>query len=409
MCGRIAGTPVVAVHPVGGNLDTASYVRTVIGAICFGYVAGADGILDPGGDELWCICRIGDGDAADAMATGQFSTSPAVVFAPDSGSEKLRLEDGTSILFEGRPAIVDHLAAVINAGVWDKGGTAELGIRVDSTKEQSDMPTAEQPAQDLRKDANAGIEPDKFLAALDAAIGKHMKPLADRMDAIERAGKRADAEADPEREQWMREDAAQCARDDAAENEEREKLERNGAAKEVAADAARKARRDRVQARKDMQRRHDTAALTTAQAAAERDTHAKNLDVQARANSVAHAWGMAAPPPMQGEATLAYRVRLARHHQQYCTEPSFKTLDLGALAAVQPAALDGIERRIYANSLAASANPIGVDDRLIQRTRTNPDTGHRITEFHGRHTFIWGLKRPSMRATAFLVRNGRAA
>ena len=52
---------------------------------------------------------------------------------------------------------------------------------------------------------------------------------------------------------------------------------------------------------------------------------------------------------MQGEKTLAYRVRLLRHHQRHCTEPSFKGLDLGALAAAQPAALDGIERRIYAD------------------------------------------------------------
>ena len=395
MRSQIAGVPVVTLHPENGNLDSVTYAQTVIGAICFGYVAGADGILSDTGDELWCIARIGDDAAADAMATGQFSTSPAVVFAADSGNATLGLQDGTQILFEGRPAVIDHLAAGINAGVWDRGGPP-TGIRTDSAQEQN----MDDPVQDNRTDAHPGIEPDKLLTTLDA--------ISKRLDAIEKGGHRTND--DPERAEWLREDSAACARDDAEEARETERLEREeGKSKEVAADAARKARRDRWQARKDMQRRHDSVALTTAQAAAARETENANYDVQARADSVARAWGMTAPPPMQGEATLAYRVRLARHYQQYCTEPSFKSLDLGALAAVQPAAMDGIERKIYADSLAASANPVGEDDRLVRRTRTNPDTGHRITEFHGRRTFIWHLKRPSMRATAFMVPNNRAA
>ena len=218
-----------------------------------------------------------------------------------------------------------------------------------------------------------------------------------------KGGKRADA--DPERDEWMREDAAQCALDDETEAKERDKLTREfGQAEPVAADAARKARRDRVKARRDAAgRRMDSAALTTAEAARLREQAAANADAQARADSVAQSWGERAPAPMQGETPIAYRVRLLRHHQPHCTEPSFKDLDLGALAATAPLALDGVERRIYADSVAASANPIGPDDRLIQRTKIDPDSGHRITEFFGRKTFIHALKRPSMRATAFLI------
>ena len=197
-----------------------------------------------------------------------------------------------------------------------------------------------------------------------------------------------------------------CARDDAEEASERERLQASGEPEETAADKARGARKDRMKRRSDAMkaaRPFGSAALTAADAARSREETVANADVQARADAVAGAWGERAPPPMQSERTLAYRVRLARHHQQFCTEPNFKGLDLAALAATQPAAFDGIESRIYADSLAASANPMAEDDRLIQRTRVDPDTGHRVTTFHGRRTFIHHLKRPSMRATAFLV------
>ena len=79
MCARLAGVPVVAVHPKTGALDTDAYVRTVIGAITTGYVAGADGILSSAGDELWCIARINDAGAAEAMATGELSAVTAAI------------------------------------------------------------------------------------------------------------------------------------------------------------------------------------------------------------------------------------------------------------------------------------------------------------------------------------------
>jgi hypothetical protein len=398
MCARIAGVPVIAVHPKGA-LDTDAYLRTVIGAIAFGYVAGSDGVLSDTGDELWCIARINDAGAADAMGTGQFSTSPAVLFGPDDGNMTLRLQDGTSILFEGRPSTIDHLAALIDAGVWDRGGP-RAGIRADS--QETETVTTETVA----KDSSPGEMPDKTLAALDA-MQKRLDAMESRDKAREDSERRA--RMDAERAGWEREDAAACARDDAEEASEAAELERNGEPKEVAADKARAARRDRVKARKDAARRHD-AAISTADAAARRKTDSDNLEVQARVDSVCQAWGTRAPPPMQGEATNAYRVRLMRHHQQYCTEPSFKELDLFALAASQPAVLDGIERRIYADSVAAANNPtFGPEDTLMPRSHLDADTGHRITEWRGRHTFIHFLKQPSMRATEFLTPRNRAA
>ena len=396
MCERLAGVPLVLLHPPKGTLDSKTFEQSVIGTLAFGYIATPGGIQDDAGTELWAMCRVYDADAIAALKTGKLSTSPAVSFSPAAGNETVKLQDGSHVLLEKTPDALSHLA-VVPAGVWDRGAEPS-GVRIDSTEEK---PMAEQPAQEIKPDESLGEPVDKLLRHLDSKFDA----LNRRMDAIE--GKRADA--DPERDEWNREDAAACAHDDATEAREREEMENRGEAKQVAADKARQARRDRVRARQDMQRRQDSAALTTAQAAALREQSAANADVQARADHVASAWGERAPAPMQGETTLGYRVRLLRHHQQHCTEPSFKALDLGALAAAQPLALDGIETRIYADSVAASANPIGPDDRLIHRTRVDPDTGHRITEFFGRRTFIYGLKRPSMAVTAFMTPRNRAA
>jgi hypothetical protein len=412
MCDRLAGLPLVFLHPPTGNLDSETFERSVVGTLAFGYVATPDGIEAPTGTELWAMCRVYDQDAIRALSSGELSTSPAVSFPPQAGNKTITLQDGSHVLREGLPDALSHLA-IVTAGVWDRGA-GPSGVRIDSTEGRTTMATAtaEQPAQDIKDDAAGNI--DRLLKHLDSKFDAMHK----RMDAIEQGSKRSDLDfgsfsnhdaADPEREQWHREDAAQCARDDAEEATEREKMEKEGAAKQVAADKARAMRRDRVRARRDAtQRRQDSAVLTTAQAAALRQQSADNADAQARADAVCGAWGERAPAPMSGETPLNYRVRLARHHQTHCTEPSFKALDLGALAATQPAAFDGIETKIYADSVAASANPIGPDDRLVARTRQLPG-GHQVTEFFGRRTFIWHLKRPSMRGVAFLTPNSRTA
>ena len=397
MCDRLAGVPLIFLHPKKGELDSKTFEQSVIGTLAFGYVATPEGVADDAGTELWTMARVYSADAIAALKTGELSTSPAVSFSPKAGNETIKLQDGSHVLLEKTPDALSHLA-VVPAGVWDRGA-GPSGVRIDSTEGNKTMP-AEQPAQDIKPDAALGEKIDNMLTKLDS--------VSKRLDALEKPGARADG--DQERDEWLREDAAGCARDDAEEAAETERLQKEyGMAQPVAADAARKARRDRVKARRDAARhRQDSAALSNAEAAALREQSAQCADIQARADSIASAWGERAPAPMQGETPIGYRVRLLRHHQQHCTEPSFKTLDLGALAATHPTALDGIETRIYADSVAASANPVGPDDRMIQRTKIDPDSGHRITEFFGRHTFIHHLKRPSMRATAFLTPNNRA-
>jgi hypothetical protein len=387
MINRIPGVPVVTVHPEAGNLDSETYIQTAIGAICFGYVANSSGIQSDAGDELWCISRIGDDIAAAAMATGEFSTSPAVVFGPDSGNEKMRLQDGTSILLEGRPVIIDHLAACIDAGVWDKAGAAGPGIRTDSTK-GTNMTDEEMAADKARKDAEGG-NIDKVL--------KHLDSITKRMDDLEakgpgdQPGKMADAakaRRDAEREAWARDDGAQCLQDDAEEKAEAGELEGRGIPAEIAADAARKARKDRMVARRDnsLSRRDKEIA----------ESHEK-AEAQGRADGVAQMFGQRAPMPMQGEKPLAYRKRLLRGFARHST---FKDANFDTIAA-DAATFKNVEDLVYADAVKASATPETAPGQRLARVRTG-DGGHKITEWFGDSIFKQ-FSPPAHRATKWHI------
>lgn len=72
-------------------------------------------------DEVWCIAKIRDDDAAQEMQDGVLSTSPCVNFADPTENDRIQLEDGRVMLIEGKPSLIDHLA-ICSLGVWDKSG-----------------------------------------------------------------------------------------------------------------------------------------------------------------------------------------------------------------------------------------------------------------------------------------------
>jgi hypothetical protein len=111
MCDRLAGLPLVLLHPPKGALDSVTFERSVIGTLAFGYVADTNGIQNDAGTELWCMARCYDADAILALGTGELSTSPAVSFMPQDGNETINLQDGSRLLIEGRPANLSHLGA----------------------------------------------------------------------------------------------------------------------------------------------------------------------------------------------------------------------------------------------------------------------------------------------------------
>jgi 8-oxo-dGTP pyrophosphatase MutT (NUDIX family) len=110
---RCNGLQVIWTHPPKATLDSKEFAQRTIGSIFLPYIKG---------DEVWGIAKIYDEEAAQEMRDSQVSTSPTVVFGPESGGERLTMEDGQRVLIEGVPRLVDHVA-ICAAGVWDKGET----------------------------------------------------------------------------------------------------------------------------------------------------------------------------------------------------------------------------------------------------------------------------------------------
>lgn len=165
---RIAGLAVIWVHPQDTQqLNTHEYRRRNIGSIMFGYIEG---------DEVWCIARIYDGEAAEVMRSEQVSTSPAVKFGNPLVNETRQLANGEHLLIEGDPSLIDHLA-VVSLGVWDKGGPA-TGVALG----EPEAAEAEHSLADVEAADEEPAEPSEMeeLSALLAMVGACL----DQMEAL---------------------------------------------------------------------------------------------------------------------------------------------------------------------------------------------------------------------------------
>ena len=125
---RCQGLPVVFDHPGQSMLDTDEYRQRSIGSIVLPYIPTRDDETHLT-SEVWGIARIHDGDAAELMQTSHVSTSPAVSLDAAGDSRSVKMDDGSTLLIEGKPPYMDHLAVCEN-GVWDKGGEPR-GVSLD--------------------------------------------------------------------------------------------------------------------------------------------------------------------------------------------------------------------------------------------------------------------------------------
>lgn len=112
---RCNGLPVIIEHPDEAVLDSKEFNRRMVGTIVYPYLKG---------DEVWGIARILDDKTIALLRSEQVSTSPTVTFDFRSENIEAKTPDGKTILVEGDPSLVDHLA-LCWAGVWDKGGPPE--------------------------------------------------------------------------------------------------------------------------------------------------------------------------------------------------------------------------------------------------------------------------------------------
>jgi 8-oxo-dGTP pyrophosphatase MutT (NUDIX family) len=125
---RCNGLPVILEHPGKGMLNTEEFRSRVVGTVFLPYING---------DSVWAIAKIWDMPVAEMLETERMSTSPGVVIR-DVDSTEIELIDGQTLLIEGKPKLLDHIALLLagdpspnrdgndasrkGLGVWDKGG-----------------------------------------------------------------------------------------------------------------------------------------------------------------------------------------------------------------------------------------------------------------------------------------------
>jgi len=390
---RCNGLPVVWEHPEQGRLNSKEFSDRIVGTILLPYIQG---------DEVWGIAKIYDDNAADLMASKQLSTSPAVVFRHTDGNVHTKMEDGRTLLVEGKPSLLDHLA-ICKEGVWDKGGEP-TGVELSTVNNSGEANMSEvekEPAAEAPRADSDGGNMDKLLMGIDA--------LCSRIDAME---KRFDAMATPSEEppegmpEGMpagppdmgepKELAADMGEPDAgmpggmkADEDMPEKPPFM-----MKADSA-PVRQSHIDAHTVKEVRRLAALMGQMPKPPSDADYAAMADYQARADSVYGAFGERAPAPLQGENAHSYRIRLAKGMQQHSN--AWREVPLRDLPGN---ALEIAEGQIYADASAAARSPAGVAEGSLRAIRKNDASGRMITEFVGEPNAWMGGFRTAPRSIA---------
>ncbi|WP_369050501.1 DUF2213 domain-containing protein [Burkholderia gladioli] len=367
---RCNGLPVIFEHPEKSILSTEEYRARAIGTIVLPYING---------DEVWGIAKVFDADAAALMCSTHASTSPAVIFRDAGSAESVEI-DGKSVLIEGKPSYLDHLA-VCQEGVWDKGGEPSgvntgdpemdgmeeqvpawadaLGKRLDSVCSRMDAIENkggdQMPAKPLAADGNAEAE------AAGAAEHQHEAAAARELAEAEAAGaaeRRADS-AETEEEKEKREKESKERADSAARADAQGRLEREN--------AELRARIERMDGR--------IASMTKPLSTEDRDALAT---AQMRADSVMQMFGQSAAQPLHGESPIDYRRRLASKLQSHSSDMKGVKLD-----SIDGPAFKLVEDRIYADAQSAALNPAAAPAGRLIPLVSRDEAGRQITRFTG--------------------------
>ncbi|SMG37301.1 NUDIX domain-containing protein [Cedecea sp. NFIX57] len=339
---RVAGLPLIWLHPEKNTLDSNEFAKRVIGTLTNSWVA------DKG--EVWAVARVYDAEAAEIMATRQLSTSPTVKFVE---VPKSIIVDGQSLLVEPSPELLDHVA-ICEQGVWDKL-LAPTGVKSDSIPNEAEK-----------------MDEEKIVALINKAIDARMakadseaKEAKDKADAEEAAKKeKADAETKEAEEAKAKADAEEKAAQEKADAEAAEEK----AAKEKA----------------DSELRQQIADLKTRIPTELSDEERNEVaDAQVKADSVFSSFGKRAPVPLSGEKPLAYRRRLMIQLQEH--SPDFKTVDLSSIA--DSALLGFAEKQIYADAQKSASLSVGPG--MLREIKRADATGRQISTFEGDPAATW--------------------
>lgn len=346
---RVAGLPLIWLHPEKNTLDSNEFAKRVIGTLTNSWVA------DNG--EVWAIARVYDAEAAEIMATRQLSTSPTVKFVevPDSIIEI----DGQPLLVEPSPELLDHVA-ICEQGVWDKL-LAPTGVKSDSIPNEAEK-----------------MDEEKIVALINKAIDARMAKADEEKDAKAKAD--AEEEARKEKADAEEKEAEEAkAKADAEEKSAKEKADAEAKEKADAEEAERMAKE-----KADSQLRQEIAELRSRIPTELSDEERNEIaDAQVKADSVFSCFGKRAPVPLSGEKPLAYRRRLMIQLQEH--SPDFKTVDLSTIA--DSALLSVAEKTIYADAQKSASLSVGPG--MLREIKRADATGRQISTFEGDPAVTW--------------------
>ncbi len=399
---RCNGLQVIMMHPAKSLLNSKEFGARTVGAMMLPYIKG---------DEVWGIAKIYDDDAVAMLQATQMSTSPGVLLG--DSNHKLKTEDGTDLLIEGKPALLDHLA-ICERGVWDKGGepsgvrtdnngVSAMALTVEDKKEVGELVAATFKTMltdttfltAIRNDDAGGSKKlDTMLSTMDAfcgkmdAFGKRMDTFEKKMDADEEAKKVAadkkDSDDKDKDKKDSDEDAEAKAKKDAEEAEAKAKKD----AEDKAAEEKGKADATLVAQNEELRNRLAAVERNLPKQLTDEDRHAF-ATVQARADDVYSAFGKKAGYPLSGEGVIDYRKRLATELKVHST--TWKDVDI---IRMDEASFAIAESMILKDAAVAARAPTDLKvGELRAIVRTDSMTGQRITEFAGSASFIAGMKR----------------
>ena len=138
------------------------------------------------------------------------------------------------------------------------------------------------------------------------------------------------------------------------------------------------------------------------EAAAKDDEDAKYADCQAKADSVYSAFGKSASRPLSGESLTAYRKRMLRGLQAHSDE--MKNVNINSIK--DDAMLDIVEKRVYADALAASRGTGAIAKGQLIELHKKDRAGRTITEFRGdMEAWLGDFKLPTHRVVKFNTEN----
>lgn len=351
---RCNGLPVIVEHPEGKALDTEEFRRRIIGTIFIPYIKG---------EEVWGIAKIFDEAGADLMLSTHGSTSPAVVFQRSDGNKKIEMDDGSHLLIEGIPSLLDHLA-ICGEGVWDKGN-GPSGVNIgDSAMPESDKEVIKKGIEETtegkedRKDSDMPAWADALSKKMDSILEKH-DALSKRMDCIDRKD-----EDKKEEEKEHKEEGKDIKKLEEAHKEEGEdeKKDRKDSEKEEEKDrkdfaekeAMKDARMDSV-SREMAEFREWKKSVSRPLSYADKDELAS---IQSRFDSLAARFGETIQPPLLGETPTSYHRRLIsrfQKHSERCKNVRLDSLDAQSF----PIIADQIYADAQSAASSASLSPSG--------------------------------------------------